>query len=630
MPRIRSKAVRLSYFIVIFLGLIAVSLILIPLVWRLSRDNNELGLSIYAMQQDVASTIQRSEHYRLASEHASDGLILQDMQGRIIWCNKAYCKMHATTPEAIIGRNPLEFVLPPDRALSLEEINKISFDIDIKSDKLRLFQNQDSHGNLFWIQLSVSFHESANGRNVAVAVCRDVSQQVAKEAKLLEVTQELEHEATHDGLTAVANRAAFLTFMENIMEDPARRNVGLLHIDLDNFKAVNDTHGHSAGDAVLVHSAKALRETIADVDLVARVGGDEFVVVCPDTSDLVSLDALAADLLNVLSAPFEWSGRILQCEASIGASFSDGTVKSAEDLLLKADFALYEAKRSGRNQVRLYDEDLHDRHTVEMRHAVELADAIDVGALDYYFQPTMDLATRQVVGMETLVRWNHPEDGLIPPDDFLPMVKELGLMGALDLWSMTAALTEKRRLNDVGFGHLGIAFNASPELLAHPEFIDRLIWGVEAANIDRAQVTIEVLENTNFGEVMETASHASIIKDLRLAGFQVHLDDFGIGFAGLSHLASIEVSGVKIDRGLISVLLEDGTSRKIVRKIIELANDLGLTVIAEGVEDLHTANTLQAMGCGVIQGYWLSRPLPLDQLHDWLNEQANSEDSLRA
>ena len=203
-------------------------------------------------------------------------------------------------------------------------------------------------------------------------------------------------------------------------------------------------------------------------------------------------------------------------------------------------------------------------------------------------------------------------------------------MGTLDLHSMTAALKEKSRLNRSGFDHVGIAFNASPELLAHPEFIERLIWGVEAGGIDRAQVTIEVLENTNFGEASETTSHAAVIKDLRDAGFQVHLDDFGIGFAGLSHLASLAVTGVKIDRGLISVLLKDPVSRKIVRKIVDLSNDLGLTVIGEGVEDLHTANTLRAMGCGIIQGYWLSRPLPQDQLYDWLRERAEVTDALRA
>lgn len=620
----------MSYFIVIFLGLVAISLILMPLVWRLSRDNTRLGQSIYQMQQDMADTIRRSEHYQLACEHASDGLLLQDMKGRIVWCNPAYCKMHATTPEAIIGRNPLEFVLPPDQALTPEEIDAIDFDIDIKSDKLHLFQNQDGNGDLFWIQLSVSFHESADGRHSAIAVCRDVSEQVQKEEELRDMAVQLEHEAAHDGLTAVANRAAFLTFVEKVMCDPARRNVGLLHIDLDNFKAVNDTHGHSAGDAVLVRTAAALRDAIRDVDIVARIGGDEFVVVCPDIADLTALDELAESLLGVVSAPFEWSGRILSSQASIGAAFSDGSIQTPEDLLVHADFALYEAKRAGRNQTALYDENLHARHMIQIRHAAELRDAINIGALDYHFQPTMNLATQKICGMETLVRWNHPQDGLIPPDEFLPMVKDLGLMGALDLWSMTAALTEKSRLNADGFGHLGIAFNASPELLAHPEFLDRLIWGVEASDIDRAQVTIEVLENTDFGDPAETASHAAIIHDLRLAGFQVHLDDFGNGFAGLTHLASLDVSGVKIDRGLICVLLTDGPSRKIVRKIIELANDLGLTVIAEGVEDLQTADMLHTMGCGVIQGYWLSRPLPRDDLRRWLDENAKSVDMLSA
>ena len=618
----------MSYFVVTFLGLIAITLIVTPLVWTLSREKGELGKCVYSLQTDMADVIRQAEYYRLACEHASDGMIVQDKDGLIVWCNPAYLQLHRTTADRIMGRNPLSFALPSGMTQHATNIEETPFDLE--EGKLQLCLNENAEGELFWNQISIAFRRSSDGREHSIAICRDVTEQVEQEKAHKEISLRLEHEATHDGLTSVPNRAAFLAFMDDLMQGSQPRSVGLLHIDLDNFKIVNDTHGHPAGDAVLMHCATALRRTIREADLVARVGGDEFVVVCPDTTSLEALDALSLDLLDVLSLPFEWSNRMLNTKASIGAAFSDQGDLTADELLVQADFALYEAKRAGRNRVALYDEDLHRRHTTELRHAVELTEAIDTGALDYHFQPTMDLAAQKVTGMETLVRWNHPIDGLIPPDQFLPMVKDLGLMGALDLLSMTAALKEKARLNAVGLGHLGIAFNASPELLAHPDFIERLIWGVEAGGIDRAQVTIEVLENTNFGDATETASHAAVIKDLRDAGFQVHLDDFGIGFAGLSHLASLAVTGVKIDRGLISELLHDPISRKIVRKIVELSNDLGLTVIGEGVEDLHTANTLRAMGCGVIQGYWLSRPLPQDQLHDWLEDHVEGPVPLQA
>ena len=609
----------MSYFVVLFLALASVVLILAPLVLRLTTDVRQLSACLKQAQQEVAETLRKAEYFRLACEHAPDGILIQDMNGRIVWANAAYGRIHGRDFDSLLGRNPLEFATKDCDRPSPDTIAAFRYDPhDPAYEKLQLFENQRADGTLFWNQVSVSFRRSPTGQENAVQVCRDVTEQVQQENHLRDVRMRLEHEATHDQLTSVPNRAAFLKFMETALHDPKDAPVGLLHIDLDNFKVVNDTHGHSAGDAVLVHVAKTVRDAIQPDDMTARVGGDEFVVVCREAVTLASLRALSEEIIENLTEPFNWTNGFLNIEASIGAAVSDATIKTAEDLLLNADFALYEAKRAGRGQVVSYDQNLRSHHLAQLKRAAELETTIDTDGFDYHFQPTLNLNTGEVCGMETLVRWHHPDHGIIPPDDFLPMVKDLGLMGALDLLSMSAALAEKRRLNQKGYEHLGIAFNASPELLGHPDFINRLVWGVEAAGIDRAQVTIEVLETTDFGDALETSSHAAIIRDLRAAGFHVHLDDFGIGFAGLSHLATLDVSGVKIDRGLIMVLLTDPASRKIVRKIIELSNDLGLTVIAEGVEDLHTANTLRAMGCGIIQGYWLSKPLPTDQLHQWL------------
>ncbi|WP_281981348.1 putative bifunctional diguanylate cyclase/phosphodiesterase [Thalassorhabdomicrobium marinisediminis] len=609
----------MTFFVVSYLLLLTLALTLVPVLLRSYRRGKSLTTILRKTQQDMAETLRAAENYRVACEHAPDGIIIQDMRGRIIWANRAYGRIHGYDTAALIGRNPLEFVFSPDRTPPPEEIEAFRYNAaDEEALGLKLYRNTRSDGTDFWNQISVSIRRAADGRESAILVCRDVTEQVERENALRDVSQKLEYEATHDSLTCVPNRAAFMTFMEQTVARPDHRALGLLHIDLDNFKIVNDTHGHSAGDAVLVHTAAIVQATIGDRDLVARIGGDEFVVVCPDTADLAALDRLSTDILTLLEEPFEWSNRIMRVEASIGAAFSDSGDLPPDELLLQADFALYEAKRAGRHCVALYDEDLHARHTRELQYATELTEAIDTGAMDHVFQPKMDLETQQIIGFETLVRWTHPRDGTIPPDAFLPIAKDLGLLGALDLLSMSAAIDEKRRLNLLGYGDIDMAFNASPELLSHPEFINRLIWGIEAAGIERHQIVIEVLENTDFGEATETASHASIISDLRAAGFQVHLDDFGIGFAGLSHLASLDVTGVKIDRGLISVMLEDPTSRKIVRKIVELSNDLGLGVVAEGVEDLHTANTLRAMGCGMMQGYWLSRPLQPEDLASWL------------
>lgn len=610
----------MSVVAIILLVLVTTAAFVAPLIWDVLRENRRLEI-----------LADEGEHFRLACENASDGLLVQDMQGRILWANAAFCRIHGRELGEIMGLNPQEFAYPPNKKPDADSIKNFRYDpSDPNIDKLQLFENQTKDGRLFWAQVSVSLKKFKDGREFAIVICRDATEQVNQERNLRDARQRLQIEATHDGLTGVANRAAFLAFMNDALLQASEKPVGLLHVDLDEFKVINDTHGHSAGDAVLTYVAQALRQTVREGDLVARVGGDEFVVVCPDIASLERLDALATNMMAALSEPFEWSNRQLRCEASIGAALATKSECVTEDLLVQSDFALYEAKREGRNRVALYDENLHARHAHYTQRAIELAAAIDTGDLDYFFQPMMNLKTGEITKLETLARWTHPIDGVIPPDDFLPIAREMGLMGTLDLWSMTAALQQKGKLNDAGFADIGITFNASPELLSHPEFVSRLVWGVEAGGLDRSQITIEVLETTRFGEASETSSHAAIISDLWAAGFQVHLDDFGKGFAGLTHLAQLDVTGVKIDRSLIKDILDDDICQKIVRKTVELSNDLGLCVVAEGVEDNKTSAALRAMGCETIQGFWLSKPLPEKDLLDWLNHRRKASNSRHA
>jgi len=500
-----------STIAIILCTALMIAVFVAPLLWDLIRENSRLN-----------AAADQNEHFRMACENAPDGMLVQDMNAKILWANPAYARIQNLPLDEIVGRSPLSFALPDTQTPTPEDIRAFRYDPkDPKWDSFELIENERADGTSFWNQISVSFARPIGGCERAILVCRDVTQQVEQENRLRDISLALEHEASHDGLTDVQNRAAFMSFFETALRSDQPR-VGLLHIDLDKFKAVNDTHGHSAGDAVLIHTAKTIRDTISASDIVARVGGDEFVVVCLGMTKLAQLDRYASDLIALLSEPFEWNNRTLQCEASIGAVLSQGHETDTEDLLVQADFALYEAKREGRNQVALYDQNMHERHQFLNRRSAELIDAVDTDALGYFFQPTLDLSTGVVTGFETLVRWEHPIDGTVPPDHFLPLAKDLGLMGALDLLSMTAALKEKRRLALAGFPDLNIAFNASPELLTHPEFINRLIWGVEAGGIAREDITIEVLETTEFGDADQTTSHAAIIGDLRRAGFNVH------------------------------------------------------------------------------------------------------------
>ncbi|WP_368186555.1 putative bifunctional diguanylate cyclase/phosphodiesterase [Aestuariibius sp. HNIBRBA575] len=570
---------------------------------------------------DLIRQLREAEHFRMVAEHANDGIVIQDMDGSVVWPNPAYCRIMKRKAEDIIGRNPLEFALPNEDKPPPEAIEKFRYQRGSNnSTGLHLFRNVRGDGTMFWNQINVSIRQSADGNEHAILVCRDVTEQIEHEEKLHEARNKLEIAATHDSLTGLANRGALLRFTEDMLSLTAHRsgNVGLLHMDLDKFKEINDTHGHSAGDATLKHVADALRENVRSSDMVARVGGDEFVVVCPGVNALEDLEELGQSLANAISVPFEWRERTLVCRASIGAALSENDGLDSEELLLRADFALYEAKREGRDQVASYDEVLHQRHTLELRRGTELREAVLEHKLIHYFQPTLNLETGAIEGFETLVRWQHPEDGLIPPIHFLPMAEELGLMAELDFLSMDAALSMKALMDRSQMPGLKFAFNASGELLAHPEFIDRLMRGVLGRGIDPSQVVIEVLETTVIGDVQDENAPARVIAELRDAGFRVMLDDFGVGYAGLAHLAQLAVTGVKIDQSLVRNMMHDETSAKIVATIIELCENLELELIAEGVESHDMAGRLHELGCPILQGYWVSRPMPTEQVSNWL------------
>ena len=621
----------MSFFVFTWITMAGAVFMLVALVYQQATKLRQLRQDLSGTRADLIRQLREAELFRMATEHASDGILVQNMDGTVVWPNPAYCRIMGLKREEILGRNPLEYALPDEERPDLRTIASFRYDPDDQAMAgLQLFRNKRPDGTLFWNQISVSFRTSATGRQHAIAVCRDVTTQIEHENKLRETRSQLEFAATHDALTGLSNRAELVRFCEAALRRAAQEGglVGMLHLDLDKFKEINDTHGHSAGDRTLVHVANVVRSRVRDTDLAARVGGDEFVVVCPEMRDLASLRAIAEDILGVVPTPFDWEGRALSCNASIGAAVSAPDLLDPEDLMMKSDFALYEAKRKGRNSVAVYDGRLHAQQTWKAQRAADLTRTIEAGGLDHHFQPIVDHRTGRLIGVETLVRWPHPRNGPIPPGEFLPMAAELGLMAQVDLGSMRAALDLKQVFDgNPAYSDLRVGFNASEEMLVHPDFVSLLIRGVESRGIARADIVIEVLETTVLGAPGDGSRQAGLIGDLRAAGFQVLLDDFGVGYAGLAHLAGLEVSGVKIDKSLVRHVLADETSAKIVATIADLCNDLGLSVVAEGVEEEALANRLGEIGCDVLQGYWLARPMTSDRLFEWLADYCEESDA---
>ncbi len=623
----------MSIFVFYVLISAVAALILARAAWTWWGRVVKLQEVLAGTREDLIQQIRAVEHFRTAAEHASDGIIIQELNGLIIWANPAYCRIMGLPKDQILGRNPLEFALPENVTMSREEIAAFRYDPrDYKESTLRLFRNRRGDGTEFWNQINVSIRKLPNGDVHAILVCRDVTKQIEDQDRLRETQSQLEYAASHDMLTGVANRAELMRYCEEALGKAGEQDepLGMLHIDLDKFKEINDTHGHSIGDAVLESVAHRIGETITVDGLVARIGGDEFVVVCEGPESLPKLAKLGERLCKKISQPLQLDDVTFRIECSVGAALAAPDCTGPEELMVQSDFALYEAKRRGRNQVAIYDEGLHRRHSAEVRRASQLRDAIYTDQFVRHFQPTFDMSTGRVSGFETLVRWVRPDGSKAQPDEFLRQAEMLGLMGDLDLASMSAALDMKDRLTWAGWPDLRINFNASSELLLHPDFIARLIRGVETRRIDRSHVVIEILETTMFGSPNSTGREAEVIADLREAGFRVMLDDFGTGYAGLGHLTGLAVSGVKLDRALASQVIEDAASARVADAILKLCHDLDLDVVAEGVETRELAEALYAMGCPVMQGFWIGHPMPAAEAIEWLREGPRTIEPLRS
>ena len=565
----------------------------------------------------------------LDSSH--DGLVIQSLDGSILWANSAYCEMMGYPFREIEGRNPLEFCLPEALRLPPEEIAAFRYDDSAEPGNtetggrtenagIHLHRNVTRAGREFWNQIAVSFVTAPGGERNAILVCRDVTEQVEREQKLRQTSQELEFAAAHDDLTGVANRSHLIDFVDGLLSEGPGRPFGLIHMDVDRFKQINDSHGHAAGDTLLRHVAATLVEVAGARALVARYGGDEFVLAMPGAGTEAHLADFCQELRRAVSVEFHWQERRIPCSVSVGAARSDPDDRTIDAVLLKADYALYDAKKRGRDRVGVYDASMRATHERALSLGRGLKNEIADGGLTFQYQPILDPRSGTITGFETLVRWRHPTEGLLFPPDFLDLAAEYGLMGELDLAAMIAALDLLAHLEANGHHGLRNGFNASPALLATPDFPDRLIAETAARGLDPHQVVIEVLETVMIDVDGPGGSPlVGALQALHDKGFCVALDDFGTGYAGLSHLAKLPLTAIKIDRSLVMEVLGDPTSRKIASAIGELSRDLDLRLIGEGVECREVAAWLAAIGCTRLQGYWLSKAMDEDRILGFLD-----------
>lgn len=598
-------------FFVVEVALAILLVLTLLVLWIKIRVSETAKLALQEVERTLDDVSAQEAIMRAVLQHASDGLVYQDMNARILWANPAYCRIMGRSLDEIMGRRPQEFCFPPDAKPSEEEIANFAFDpedMEFRRPTRRL--NVRKNGDLFWHEFNLSIHESQEGQKHVILASRDVSHQVAREEDLKDAQSYLFHAAHHDALTSLSNRAAFLTDADGVLsaKDADKRQMGLIFIDLDHFKAVNDSNGHAAGDQLLVHVADAMRATAGPRDYLCRMGGDEFVMACPGVTTFDELQHIADALMDRIRTPITWTDTMLNCSASIGIALSNGDQIRAEDLIRSADFALYEAKKPGAPGIARYDAKLHARQVEENTLLEEFVETLDRDGIKFMYQPIMDGRTGQIRSFETLARWQRNSGEVIGPDQFLPYAARLNRMADIDFAAIRATASLVSDLQSRDFDVRG-AFNTSSEALAHAGFMERLEHEVRDARLDAGSLVVEVLETTFFGPDTTDNVAAARIVELRKKGFSVYLDDFGVGYAGLSHLGKLDVSGVKLDRSLIANVTQASSARIITTSILRLCDELGVSTLAEGVESVEQAGFLMQNGCYRLQGFGIQRPM---------------------
>ncbi|HEV3128941.1 MAG TPA: EAL domain-containing protein [Solirubrobacteraceae bacterium] len=440
---------------------------------------------------------------------------------------------------------------------------------------------------------------------------------------------QLQHQALHDTLTGLPNRTLLLDRVERALAHSRRDGsmVALLLADLDDFKVINDGLGHQAGDGVLLAVAERLlgavrrSDTVSrpGTDTVARLGGDEFVVLCDSMTNERDALVVAERIAEVLQEPFAFGGEKIFVSASIGVAPSAGNKDTTpESLLRDADAAMYRAKERGRARYEIFDDAMRSRVLGRLHQENQLRQAIDGDELRLYYQPIVSLDNGRVHGVEALIRWEHPERGLLPPSEFVPLAEQSSLILALGHWVLREACEQVSRWNHAA-SELSVTVNVAARQLADRAFADTLAATIAEARIDPARLGIELTESSLLDEA---ASPVEALEAMREVGVQLILDDFGTGYSSLSYLQRLPLDMLKLDRSFVIPLGADRQEWNLVASVIDMAAALELTMVAEGVETAAQQAMLSTLSCPYAQGYHFAKPMPADELLPWIAQLA--------
>lgn len=426
--------------------------------------------------------------------------------------------------------------------------------------------------------------------------------------------------AYYDSLTGLANRTLLKDRMHKAIQTAKREksNLAVMFLDLDKFKLINDTLGHSVGDELLIYIAEVLKTHIRESDTLARLGGDEFIILLPSVNTEQDAQNIAQKIQTALQSEHDIGSHQLYITSSIGVSLYPQHGENTDELIRNADTAMYEAKNSGRNSYRIYSESMGDYVDKQLHLEQDLIQAIKQKTdIEVYYQPKIDAVSNFISGAEALVRWNHPTKGIIFPDQFIHIAESTGLMIELGHIIIEESIFQLREWNKLGLAGIKIAINLSARQFQDSNLVSFISSMIEKYQVDPAQIEFEITETLSMTNMTNTLRILTELKDI---GVSIAIDDFGTGHSSLAYLKKFPINTLKIDRSFVMDITDDEDDKIIVKTIISMAHSLGFNTVAEGVETIEHIELLQDMNCNQLQGYFFSKPIPKDEFTKYLQE----------
>jgi diguanylate cyclase (GGDEF)-like protein/PAS domain S-box-containing protein len=582
------------------------------------RDDDGRLLFTVTMIDDVtaerlaAEAIAHSERrFRSAFHDLGTGMVLANVDGTLLEVNRSLCELLGHTNEELVGSNWLDTVHPEDLPMVVTAAYRLLDREVVSSASEHRALRRD--GQEVWMISTASLLEEEGGSPVFLMQMQDITERKRAEA-------ELSFDATHDQLTRLPNRVVVLDRLKVALgrEREGRESVAVLFVDLDHFKLVNDSYGHDVGDEVLVALAARLGDTAGPDALVARFAGDEFIVLCESCPDAAYATGLADSLAAAIAEPLVVEAGEVQLTASIGIAFGHDEDFDPDLVLRDADLAMFEAKARGRARATVFDDALRGRARYRLETARALRLAIERTELVLHYQPVVDMRSGTMTGVEALVRWEHPDRGLISPGEFMPVAEETGLVVSLGAWVLDESCRQGAVwAADPAVGPIVVSVNLSARQFNDDALVPRVTRALQASGLPPRLLCLEITESA----VMDDVDHTGeVLAQLRGLGVALSIDDFGTGYSSLSYLKQFPVDALKIDRSFVDGLGSESEDTQIVTAVVHLAHALGLTVVAEGVETTPQLEVLRNLGCERVQGYLIARPQPAADLIAWLHD----------